>query len=36
MEIITELTTINYLSLFLKIFTILIGAKAIISVLEWF
>ena len=36
MEIITELTTINYLSLFLKIFTILIGSKAIISVFEWF
>lgn len=36
MEAIKELTTIDYTSLFISIFVVLIGIKIIISLLEWF
>ena len=35
MEVIKELTTIDYTSLFIAIFTCLAGLKAIVSVFEW-
>jgi len=35
MEAITELTKINFTSLFLSVFTILLGIKAIASLFEW-
>ena len=35
MEVINELTTIDYTSLFIAIFTCLAGLKAIVSVFEW-
>lgn len=35
MEAIKELITIDYTSLFIAVFTILIGLKAIVSVFEW-
>lgn len=35
MEPIRELTTIDYSSIFIAVFTILIGVRAIVSVFEW-
>lgn len=36
MEVITELTKIDYPTLFIAVFIILIGIKTIISLIEWF
>ena len=36
MESITELLNIDYPALFISVFTILIGLKAVVSVSEWF
>lgn len=35
MEVITELTKINYASVLIAVFSILIGLKAIVSIFEW-
>ena len=36
MDAIIELTTLNFSSIFISVFVILIGLKAIVSLLEWF
>lgn len=36
MEVITELTKLDYPTLFVAVFTILIGIKTIVSICEWF
>lgn len=36
MDVITELTTLNFSSIFISVFVILIGIKAIVSLFEWF
>lgn len=36
MDTIIELTTLNFSSIFISVFVILIGLKAIVSLLEWF
>ncbi len=36
MDVITELTTLDFSSIFISVFVILIGIKAVISLFEWF
>ncbi len=36
MDVITELTTLDFSSIFISVFVILIGIKAVLSLFEWF